>query len=78
MALPEQVAEALRKALERELTPEEQAPWLAPLTADEREEVMALRRWFCRRYPTPLERLAYVRRAVARWRRTAGAAAGAG
>ena len=73
MALSAQVAEAVRRAAERELTPAEREAWLAPPTTDEREELLALRRWFCRRYPTPLERLAYVRRAVARWRNTAGA-----
>ena len=39
-----------------------------PITDDERESVLALVRWFRRRYPTPAERLAYVRRAYARWR----------
>jgi len=39
-----------------------------PIGADEREEVLALVRWFTRRYPTPADRLAYVRQAYARWR----------
>jgi hypothetical protein len=38
-----------------------------PVSAAEREDVTALVRWFTTRYPTPLERLAYVRRAYARW-----------
>jgi len=42
----------------------------APITDVERDEVLALVRWFTHRYPTPAERLAYVRRAYARWRRT--------
>ena len=44
----------------------------APVTDAERDELLALVRWFRRRYPTPLERLAYVRRAYARWQRTLG------
>jgi hypothetical protein len=38
-----------------------------PLTSSEREETLSLVRWFCRRYQTPLERLAYTRQAYARW-----------
>jgi hypothetical protein len=41
-----------------------------PMSDAEREEILALARWFQRRYPTPLERLAYVRRAYGRWQRT--------
>jgi hypothetical protein len=48
----------LRQALER------------PLGEDEREDVLSLARWFRRRYPSGAERLAYVRQAYARWRRT--------
>jgi hypothetical protein len=56
---------------DRELTPAEARVYLdAPLTASERDDALALAAWFRRRYPTPLERLAYVRRAYARWRRT--------
>jgi hypothetical protein len=40
---------------------------LIPISDREREEVLSLVRWFCRRYPTPLDRLAYVRRAYLRW-----------
>ena len=43
-----------------------------PVTDREREDILALVRWFTRRYPTPAERLAYARRAYARWQRTAG------
>ena len=42
-----------------------------PIDAGERQEVLSLVRWFTRRYPTPAERLAYVRQAYARWRRAA-------
>lgn len=38
-----------------------------PIGEDERAEVRALIHWFRRRYPTPADRLAYVRRAYARW-----------
>jgi hypothetical protein len=48
-------AQEIRDALER------------PLTPDEREEGLALVRWFTRRYPTGADRLAYVRRAYQRW-----------
>jgi hypothetical protein len=39
-----------------------------PLSAEEIESTLLLVRWFRRRYPTVAERLAYVRRAYARWR----------
>lgn len=41
----------------------------APIGEDEREDVLSLVRWFRRRYPDPVDRLAYVRRAYARWTR---------
>jgi formylglycine-generating enzyme required for sulfatase activity len=60
---------------DRELTSAEARAYLeAPVTARERDDALALATWFRRRYPTPLERLAYVRRAYARWRRALGAA----
>jgi hypothetical protein len=60
---------------ERSLGPEEARAYLeAPVTDVEREEFLALVRWFTSRYPTPLERLTYARRAHARWRRTLGIA----
>jgi hypothetical protein len=40
----------------------------APVTREERDEVLALIRWFTARYPEPEDRLAYVRQAYARWR----------
>jgi hypothetical protein len=59
----------------RRLSPAEARAYLeAPITEAERDEVRALVAWFCRRYPTPLERLTYVRRAYARWQRTQGLA----
>jgi hypothetical protein len=39
-----------------------------PVSSAEREDAASLIRWFTTRYPTPLERLAYARRAFARWR----------
>jgi len=55
-------------ASERRLTPEEVEAYLAtPVSASEREEVLALVRWFRRRFSTGGERLAYVRRAYRRW-----------
>jgi hypothetical protein len=54
----------------RELGPDDVRAYLeAPVSDDEREQTIALIRWFTRRYPSPLERLAYARRAYARWRR---------
>ena len=41
----------------------------APVTEAERAEVRALYRWFTQRYPTPLDRLEYARRAFVRWQR---------
>lgn len=41
----------------------------APVTPAEVDEVRALSEWFLRRYPTGAERLAYARRAYARWTR---------
>jgi hypothetical protein len=43
-----------------------------PIDEDERLEKLALIEWFTRRYPTPLARLAYIRRAHATWTHGAG------
>lgn len=60
---------------ERRLGPEEVRAYLdAPVSDFEREETLALIRWFRRRYPTPAARLAYVRRAYKRWNATRGIA----
>lgn len=53
---------------------EAQAYLDAPASDTEREQLQELVAWFQRRYPSPLERLAYVRRAYARWQRTRGLA----
>jgi hypothetical protein len=63
-------ASRLGRLVERHVTADELQQALArPLTASEREETLALVRWFTRRYPTPLERLAYARQAYRRWSR---------
>jgi hypothetical protein len=60
----------LREEYERPLTPEEyRAQRAIPLTEQEIEETRELVRWFRGRYPTPAERSAYIRAAIARWRR---------
>jgi hypothetical protein len=57
----------------RQLTVEEwRAQAAIPLSPDEIEHTLALVRWFRGRYPTAAARLAYVRRAHARWQRAAG------
>ena len=62
---------------DRRLDPAEARAYLdAPVTDAERDEVLALVHWFKRRYATPLDRLAYVRRAYARWQQTLGIGAG--
>jgi len=67
----------LQALANRTLEPAEARAYLeAPVTDAEREEVLALVRWFRRRYPTPLQRLQYVRRAYFRWQRTLGIAGG--
>ncbi len=38
----------------------------APMSEREREEIESLYDWFTRRYPTPLERLRYIRRVMKR------------
>ena len=52
----------------RQLTAAELRAYLdAPVSDAERDEAARLIRWFTRRYPSPAERLAYVRKAYARW-----------
>jgi hypothetical protein len=70
---PSAAAAAKARAFaERELDPEEYRRLAAiPIGDEERAEIRGLIEWFRRRYPTPAERLAYVRRAYARWTRPA-------
>ena len=72
VAPPDPGALARVRALsERRLSPEEVRAALAvPLGEAEEEESRSLIRWFRRRYPTPADRLAYVRRAYRRWTTT--------
>jgi hypothetical protein len=64
---------ALTREVERAVDSAEMRAYLEqPVSEDERQAVLALVRWFRRRYPTPAARLAYVRQAYARWCRTNG------
>jgi hypothetical protein len=59
---------AVQLAAARRLSADELRERLAPpLTEEEREEALALLRWFRRRYPTPAERLAHARRLAKAW-----------
>jgi hypothetical protein len=70
--LSEAARARLAELANRKLTVDEwRAQAALPLTPDEIEHTLALVRWFCRRYPSAADRLAYVRRAYARWQRTA-------
>jgi len=65
----DRTAARLRQLSERVLSAEEVRAYLeAPIAVGEREDILSLIRWFRRRYPSPADRLAYVRRAYARWR----------
>lgn len=72
---PDEAALArVRRMAERQVSAEELAAQLAtPISAEERAAVLELVEWFERRYPTPAERLAYVRRAYRRWTRAVSA-----
>ena len=71
--MKERTVERLRARSERKLTGEELRERLdVPIGDDERADVRALIRWFRRRYPTPADRLAYVRRTYARWTASVG------
>jgi len=74
---PDALARA-RALAERVLEPEEFRRLLAaPISEAEEEEVRSLIRWFRRRYPTPADRLAYVRRAYRRWTKSVSGPGGA-
>jgi hypothetical protein len=51
----------------RDLHRPARVPVHPPVSPDEEAANLDLIRWFRRRYPTAAERLAYVRRAYARW-----------
>lgn len=62
------LAARLDREVNRRLGPEELRVALdRPITQAERSDVRELVAWFRRRYPTPAERLRYVRRAYATW-----------
>jgi len=66
--LPQATLEEARQFAERILAPDAFDAYVnAPVSEDEREEALRLIRWFSKRYRTPAQRLAYVRRAYARW-----------
>jgi len=53
----------VRQMAERQLSREEFDAYVnAPMSDDERTEIRSLIAWFCKRYPTPLERLRAARR----------------
>lgn len=61
----------IRALTERRLSAAEvEAALRIPIDEAEREEIVSLITWFRRRYPTPADRLAYVRRAYRRWQAT--------
>ena len=63
-----ELVKQLRALSERRLSREEvEAALRTPISDSEREGILELIAWFRRRYPTPLDRLAYVRRAYRRW-----------
>jgi hypothetical protein len=65
------LADRIRALSERQVSAAELRETIErPLSDAEREEVLALARWFRRRYVSGAERLAYVRQAYARWRRS--------
>lgn len=66
-------ASRIKALIERRVSGEELRERLdTPIGEDERAEVRALIYWFRRRYRTPADRLAYVRRAYARWTASVG------
>ena len=66
----EDVAARVARLVDRRVSVDEFREALArPLTDQERDDALALSRWFCGRYKTPIERLAYVRQAYKRWQR---------
>ena len=62
--------ERVRKLAERQLSAEEFDAYVhAPMSENERQEILASLAWFTKRYPTPGERLAAARRAYKQWAR---------
>lgn len=68
MSIRSETINAVRDEANRKVSAEEVRQYLeAPISDFERQQVLDLIRWFRRRYPTGAERLAYVRKAYARW-----------
>jgi hypothetical protein len=66
--MTEETRDRIRRLVDRQVSATELREALeAPMSDAEREEILVLKRWFTRRYPTGAARLAYVRRAYARW-----------
>ena len=60
--------ERIRLIAERKLTLEEFNAYVnAPMSDEERNDILASISWFKRRYPTPADRLAAARKAAAQW-----------
>lgn len=73
MTIDKAFVEEIRRLAERRLSAEEfQARLAVPIDAEERARILEKVDWFCRRYPTGAQRLAYVRRAYRRWAATQG------
>jgi hypothetical protein len=63
-----ELLQKLRALSERRLSREEVVAALqVPISESERDGILELVAWFRRRYPTPVDRLRYVRRAYRRW-----------
>jgi hypothetical protein len=58
----DEVIDEVRRVAERRLTAEEFEAYVdAPMSSEERREIVMLIEWFMRRYPTPAARLAQAR-----------------
>ena len=67
--IPDLVSEAVNRVVTAE---EPRRALIEPIPPDERDDVMALVKWFTTRYASAEARLAYVRQAYARWQRQQG------
>ena len=64
-------SDAIERLAQRTVSPDELRDALeGEISHAEREEILALVRWFTTRYPTAEERLAYLRQAYKRWQQT--------
>ena len=64
----QEALERVRQIAERRLSAEEFNAYVnAPMTEEEREQIVAAVAWFKRRYPTPGQRLEAARRACKQW-----------